>query len=250
MTASAKSDAPVYLVDFDGVICDSRFECMITSHVAYRSLFGGSELPFEAGAIATQAADEFIRKRYLARTAREFSLLWDLIDERGTVSPAHWEELRTARDEARLMRFHDAFYSARYRWMASDMSGWLGVHRFFPAMTAKLATWLADGRAHIVSSKDSRSIFALLKHHGIEIEEALVSGCEGGDKAEHFGRLKNAIARPLVFIDDNLENLITARECGIAGCLASWGYTSEEQMEEAKQMGFPVLTLDSIEGPV
>ena len=238
---------PTYLVDFDGVICDSRFECMITSFVAYRRLFDRRREPFTAACIPAGAAELFTRHRYLARTAREFSLLWELIDAGKSLSDEEWARARAAADEAALARFHDAFYSARYEWVENDLPGWLAIHRFFPQMQMALARWLSQGRAHIVSSKDSRSILTLLKHDDVDIDESLVLGCEGGDKIEHFRRLREAIGSDMVFIDDNVENLQIARDSGIAGQLASWGYTSEALIETARREGFPVLTLAAVE---
>jgi len=244
---SAAMDMPTYLVDFDGVICDSRQECLITSHAAYRRAFFGRKEAFAAAAIAPEAGSRFVSNRYLARTAREFALLWDLIDAARPIDEDEWEQVRSTADEARLARFHDVFYSTRYEWMRQDLPGWISTHRFFPEMRAALMKWLAQGRAHIVSSKDSRSIMALLEHHGIEIAESMVGGCEGGDKIEHFRRLRETNSGELAFIDDNIDNLRTARGSGIAGCLASWGYTSDVLIEAARREGFPILSLAAIE---
>jgi phosphoglycolate phosphatase-like HAD superfamily hydrolase len=246
------TDKPSYLVDFDGVLCDSRHECMITSHVAYRHVFDGRHEPFAASAIAPAAAERFTRYRYLARTASEFSLLWDLIHAGHAGPPPRFEEewmqARAAADPARLAAFRDAFYAARHEWMQADLPGWSAMHRFFPEMGAALASWLSQGRAHICSSKDSRAILSLLRHYGIRIDESLVNGCEGGDKIEHFRRLLQEVGGKLAFIDDNLENLRIAHANGIAGYLASWGYTSQALIEAAQREGFAVLTLAAVEG--
>jgi len=239
--------APLYLVDFDGVICDSRFECMVTSHVAHRRLFSARNMPFDASVIAPDAAEQFIHYRYLARTAREFALLWDLIDTRTEINDEQWIRTRAHADEARLLQFHDAFYATRYQWMEMDMAGWLKIHQLYPGLKNNLVKWLAQDRAHIVSSKDSRSILALLRHHDIDLPESLVGGCEGGDKNEHFRRLRETAGRDMAFIDDNLENLITARENGITGYLASWGYTSADIVDAARLEGFSILTLPTVE---
>lgn len=241
------SNSPLYLVDFDGVICDSRFECMITSYVAYHKLFNGDDFPFDASTIAANARAQFIQYRYLARTAREFALLWDLINAPSEINADKWLSAHTNADKSRLSLFHEAFYAARYQWMEIDISGWLKVHQFYPEVKSVLIRWLAQDRVHIVSSKDSRSILALLHHQHIEVPESLVGGCESGDKNEHFRRLCEATERDMAFIDDNLENLITAKENGIKPYLASWGYTSTDMIKQAEQKGFQILTLPVIE---
>lgn len=241
------TDRPTYLVDFDGVLCDSRRECMITSHVAYRRMVDGRSEPYAADAIPPAAAELFTRHRYLARIGREFSLLWQLIDAGKPLSEEEWACARARTDAGWLARFHDAFYSARHEWMQNDLPGWLAIHRLFPAMQTAVSRWLAQGRAHIVSSKDSHAILTLMRHHAIDIDAALVHGCEGGDKNEHFRQLRATIGGDLVFIDDCVENLHIARGCGIAGRLASWGYTSEASIASARREGFEILTLANVE---
>ncbi|GAB6041593.1 HAD family hydrolase [Endothiovibrio diazotrophicus] len=239
---------PFYLVDFDGVVCDSRAECMVTGYAAYRELKGEPFEPaFTVDDVPADAAEAFIRFRYLARTAREFMVIWDLIEAGSAIDPDLPLDRQWEIDAARIMRYHELFYATRYRWMERDERSWVAIHALFPGMKEWLVARLAEGRAHLVSSKDSRSILTILRNNGVELPDDLVSGNEGGDKPGHFRRLiEEHPGRELYFIDDNLENLEMAAAQGIAGCLCTWGYTWEGGIEAAKRQGFPTLGLDGL----
>jgi hypothetical protein len=239
----------LYLVDFDGVICDSRIECMVTSYVAYQILSGRNSYKpaYSVEEVPAACASQFIEFRYLARTAKEFMMIWDLIEAGKSIDPDLPLHLQLDVDRERLMQFHDLFYSRRYIWMETDVADWIGIHRLYPGMTEWLSVRLAQGKAQIVSSKDRRSILTILRSHGVELADELVSGGDEGDKHEHFIRLREQHPdRELFFLDDNVENLVIADTYGIEGCLCSWGYTWEGGIAAAREKGFQILDLEQV----
>ena len=238
-----------YLVDFDGVVCDSRLECMVTSYIAYQYLNGEPYKPeYTKTEVPDKGAKIFIEYRYLARTAKEFMILWDMIVGGIDIHPDKilFEQVHV--NQERLLKFNKLFYDTRYEWMIKDQKSWLNIHTVFGDMQDLLKKWLNEERAHIVSSKDQLSILTILQNNGVDIVEADISGCDEGDKPGHFKRLtKINKDKDIIMLDDNLENLEMAREYNIEGYLCTWGYTWDASIKEAIQKRFSTLSLEQLQ---
>lgn len=236
----------LYVLDFDGVICDSRLECMITSYNAYNAMH--SPCPprcFNADPIPDAQRKQFLEYRFLVRVAREYYLLWEMILRRQSISKSAPIGEQICVEPAELERFKAVFFQERYEWMTQDVRSWLGNNPLYDGIVYKLQAWCSDQRLWIVSAKDSRSILTILAHNSVSIPESFVLGNERGDKGDIMrpfcSTKKNA---RVAFIDDNLDNVRLVKGLGVKSYLASWGYNYEETVRNALLNGIDVLTLD------
>lgn len=233
-----------YVLDFDGVICDSREECMITSFNADRRLRGSAEPGLEARCIAPESRAMFRKYRFLARTAREYKLLWDLIESRRPISATRLIRDQVAADEAELAVYERLFYEVRAQWRAQDSAGWLAENPTFADVAAKAVGWMEADRLAVVSAKDRGSILAIMSANGFPLDESVVWAMdEGRDKAEFFSGIR--AARPhsqVVLVDDHIENLMLARPFHFKLYLATWGYTAEEIITDAPRHGIEPIS--------
>jgi len=233
-----------YILDFDGVICDSREECMITSFNADRRLRGAAEPDFEGRCIASESRALFRKYRFLARTAREYKLLWDLIESGQPISSTQLIRDQVAADEAELAVYERLFYEVRAQWREQDSAGWLAENPIFVNVAAKAVRWMEADRLAVVSAKDRGSILAIMSANGFPLDESVVWAIdEGRDKVGFFSEIRAAHPHShVVLVDDHIENLILARPFHFKLYLATWGYTADEIIRDAPRYGIEPIS--------
>lgn len=113
----------------------------------------------------------------------------------------------------------------------------------FPKFWAKLHSPLIDiarlfGLGHeikIVSGKDSQSITTILEQQGVNMASVDIYG-RMVNKSETLKKIKSesdSKNTKMIFVDDNIENVIEAKKLGINTFWANWGYRSPEHQNIA-----------------
>jgi hypothetical protein len=235
---------PFYVLDFDGVICDSREECMVTSFNACRRLRGDHELDFDENSIPLKDRLLFRKYRFLARTAQEFKLLWDLIRSEQAIAANRLIRDQVVADESELADYRRCFYDVRVEWRERDLPSWLSANPIFGDVAARAIRWMEAGRLAVVSAKDTDSILIIMHSNGFPLDPCVVRGMdEASDKGEFFGEIRTCHPDDrVVLIDDHIENLMLAKPLGFELCLATWGYTAEEIISEAPRYGIQPIS--------
>jgi phosphoglycolate phosphatase-like HAD superfamily hydrolase len=213
----------VYCFDFDGVLCDSMDESLLTSYNAYfqREAKSVSE-------IDPAIRDFFYEHRYLVRPGMEFCALFYAF-ERGEriVGEDRFLQLKAALTRE-MKDYAESFYAYRKRFK-KDMAYWLGLHRLYTECLDFLEQ--RNHRFCIVTNKDRDSVVALARHHGylnriIEIYSREI----GINKRELLEKLienhgLNPSTHRIIFVDDHEGTLGELRELPLELYLAAWGYT-------------------------
>ncbi|MQY62797.1 MAG: hypothetical protein GH143_00570, partial [Calditrichaeota bacterium] len=175
---------PVITLDFDGVICDSLEECLVTAYNAYHRLEGSDHWANSTADIRPEVADSFRRLRHYARNAQEFWVIihWCITDG-GALSQARYDTL-TSRYAARLPVFEPIFFESRHILSSADLDRWLGLHRMYPEFCDGWNAVKGQFPVHIVTTKDLVSVQYFNRHWRLGIpdehlwtkERALVKG--------------------------------------------------------------------------
>jgi phosphoglycolate phosphatase-like HAD superfamily hydrolase len=239
-----------YLVyDFDGVLCDSTLEIMITSYYAY-SKYKSIEVPskYSQDTIPIKYRDTFIKYRPSTRNAKDFYILWDMIfnEKKINVSVILSEQWNI---NANIIEsFRELFYKERITWRNSDNAGWLDKNPLYKGIKKTLLSNTIKDSYFIVSAKDSDSIYRILKNNEIEIDINKIFGSENNkDKDILFKELMqiNKIKpNNLFFIDDSLTNLITIKNLGVNSFFATWGYNYNRDLQISEENDIPNICLD------
>jgi phosphoglycolate phosphatase-like HAD superfamily hydrolase len=80
-------------------------------------------------------------------------------------------------------------------------------------------------------------------------EESIITKEFSVKKTEHIKRILKYFRiekGELLFVEDMTENAKSVRDLGVNVALADWGYSSERQKEEAKELGIPIIRNESI----
>lgn len=239
------------IFDFDGVLCDSMEECLV---VSYRAFLRQENRPttktYDKANVPNDKASLFRRFRYLVRTAPEYRLLWRLIDC-GQVPDASKTLIeQSSGSSAELSVYKNLFFDERAAWLDRDRCSWLNHNPLYAGIKTLLDSPEILKRCWIVSSKNETAMKAILAHNGIALEASRFFGSETGFDKDHLLqeliRDINATPSALIFIDDNLTNLLKAKSIGIQTTMATWGYTGNTEKEKAVCLGINLLTLESL----
>ncbi|MFC1483774.1 HAD family hydrolase [Candidatus Neomarinimicrobiota bacterium] len=220
--------ATVLALDFDGVICDSVDECLITACNAWNSLQGGSDWITTLDEVESHVAQRFRQHRYLARNAPDF---WPIL---------HWalsgdtildeSELASFRLEYAgiIKRFEPTFFEARDRYRSKDPEPWMALNRFYPEFQDGWNQLKGKYPTHIITTKDLRSIQHFNQQWKLGIPpEHLWTNEQRLSKAAIAQRIIDDSGIPpeeLFFVDDHPHHLQDVATTGARCFWASWGY--------------------------
>ena len=106
----------------------------------------------------------------------------------------------------------------------------------------------------LVTARDGLSVRLLLEDYGISelFPDARVLDKDAGvEKTAHLrllrSRLRCAFA-DITFIDDKVNHLEKVAPLGVRCALAGWGFNGEAERRAARERGFAVLELATVDG--
>ncbi|MEE3649869.1 MULTISPECIES: HAD family hydrolase [unclassified Brenneria] len=233
-------------MDFDGVVVDGVDECML---IAWNVLHDRPLGDFNQDVlqkIPRQMASRFKKLRNFVRHdghfIASFSELGNEVMNNDEFS-AIYESFSPKEKDI----FRDKFIQYRKQARNTYPIFWAKLHR--PLLDiSKLFSTSHD--IYIVSGKDEDSISFILREHGLNVPTEKIFG-RMTDKNETLTSLKLIAAaknEEMLFIDDNIQNVIDALEHGIQSFWANWGYNIPEHKVMAHKNGINVLsTVDLLE---
>jgi hypothetical protein len=219
-------------LDFDGVICDSLLECLVSSWQGYYRLYLGKQ----EAEVPITLRREFSKLRPYVRAGEDFILIQELIDSRISVqSQEQFDAQLALRGEEKMARYKKLFYTARRDFLVNQRSYWIGLNRIYPHVYRSLGGWAASPCLYILSTKRADYIIEILRANNIQMDQRRVLSCRAREKKETILRtLDERGCTSALFIDDQIAHLTSdwARDPRIIGCLASWGYVKSRWLEE------------------
>lgn len=237
------TEAPLLVLDFDGVICDSIDECFLSSWTAYHRLHLGS-----AGSCPDPGAREgFARLRPFVRAGEDFVLIQEIL-ARG-LGPADQAAFdRLAQDGGNAARYRGLFYQAREDHLRRDRQGWLALNRVYPHVKAAFVRLPAGAPCFVLSTKKPPFIAEIMAANGIAIPGERIVWSDGEPKLVTVGRLLDAAGRrEAVFVEDQVDAIAGNTDSRIRVYLATWGYVKPEWLQRddagrSRAWGVPLLT--------
>jgi phosphoglycolate phosphatase-like HAD superfamily hydrolase len=230
----------ILALDFDGVICDGLIEyfevawrtyCQIWSSVHdtppddlalrfYRLrpvIETGWEMPVLIKALIDGFSDDKILREWVNMTP-------------GILTADHLESKE-------IMKKLDGL---RDEWIATDLDGWLSLHKFYPGVIEKLKITIQSGvQLYIVTTKEGRFVKQLLQQEGVNLPDTAIFGKEV--KRPKYETLRELIAKAenkpvhLWFVEDRLKTLELVKQQSdlenVELFLADWGYNTQPERE-------------------
>jgi len=226
----------ILALDFDGVVCDGLIEYFQTSWRSYCQIWHpADETPPEG------LAAKFYRLRPVIEVGWEMPVLLRALIL-GVAEEKIWGDWVglarqiTSEEGLKAAEVGAILDGVRDEWIAGDLGGWLGLHRFYPGVIERLRGAIANSvKIYIITTKEGRFVRQLLQEQSVEIPEERIIGKE-------YKRPKYEILRELIaaggsevniwFVEDRLKALQLVQQQSDLGAvrlfLADWGYNTQQ----------------------
>lgn len=254
----------VIALDFDGVICDSAAECVVSAYGAYVQAKGEEFDPMKSE-VPDYFREGFYRLRPLIRDGRDYVMILYLLDLGVSIADQedfdHALETRLA-DLLSLFEVEDgpgleaAFQKYRAGFRARDELAWMDRNPLYGGMLEALRQRDGDlSRVFVTTSKPSHVANGILEHNGFFLPEGHALGKDmvgkSPDKNVHM-RLVTEVSgvgyEDIHFVDDQVAHLESAIGLGVNCYLAAYGYTTEKQVDKGRGLGIEVLEEGELAG--
>ena len=226
-------------LDFDGVVCDSLLETLVSSWKGYYLLRGEEE----PSVVSRTLLKEFKRLRPYVRAGEDFILIQELIAGKIPVhSQQDFDDQLAQRGERRVAEYLESFYAARRDLLMHNREYWIELNRLYPHVAPCLSAWSSSPYLYILSTKRVEFIVEILNAKAIPVDPKRVLSCEAREKKKIILHTLSARGgERALFIDDQIDHLTSepARDPRITGCLASWGYVQQQWLKDSR--GIEVL---------
>ncbi len=229
-----KSSEIILALDFDGVICNSIDECLITSYNAfYKSEINNvSKIPEDIKSF-------FYTNRHLVRPAGEFYLIHKAYQENFTnIDLMTFNKLKSKyKRESNL--FEKRFFLMR-NYLKKDDKNWISLHRIYDHVRGFFRSY--EKKFFIVTTKDKDSVEILSEYFGFRKKiQDIFSKDISIDKRQLFKKLLSKydqylLNNKLAFVDDNEFHLAEVQDLPLELYFAAWGYSSKQYIHSFKPL--------------
>jgi phosphoglycolate phosphatase-like HAD superfamily hydrolase len=233
----------ILALDFDGVLCDGLMEYFQVAWRTYRQLWKPDK-----AALPEDWAPIFYRLRPVIESGWEMPLLLQSLQQGITETEIlqDWVAIAPcilADSHLEAKTIGNALDRQRDEWIATDLDGWLALHRFYPGILERLRSIISSTvYPVIISTKEGRFINHLLQQQGIELAEAQIIGKESQRPKHQVLRELTATHGALSsiwFVEDRLKTLMAVQNqadlSAVRLFLADWGYNTEQERAAAQQ---------------
>jgi phosphoglycolate phosphatase-like HAD superfamily hydrolase len=239
------------VMDFDGVVSDSVRESFSVALRAYFDLCPESPLGArDAGSLYPP----FLEAMPLGNRAEDYGTVIAAIESGVELTDqSDYDAYRSTREAGWLERYQRRFYEVRAAMVENDPEGWRALMRPYDPFLEILHRRAGTVTYAIATSKDRRSVEALMQAYGIADlvpAERILDKETGTRKSVHLSRLRDGLGLDypaMTFIDDKVNHLDAVAPLGVRCALASWGYNGPREHDLAAGRGYLVCTLEDAE---
>ncbi|WP_392532758.1 HAD family hydrolase [Nostoc sp. C117] len=237
------SSPTILALDFDGVICDGLIEYFEVAWRTYCQIWSPTnDTPPDDLAL------RFYRLRPVIETGWEMPVLIKalmdgisddkILHEWLTITPQILLD-----NQLQAKEIGGKLDNLRDEWIATDLAGWLSLHRFYPGVIEKIKLTLGSGvKLYIITTKEGRFVQQLLQKEGVILPTEAIFGKEV--KRPKYEILRELIQRAensvsLWFVEDRLKTLHLVQQQtdlkDVKLLLADWGYNTQTERESAQK---------------
>lgn len=248
----------ILALDFDGVIADSQMECLFVGFNTYldfnqnTKLFDGRKFTFDNFDFLIQkhrkAVEQYKMLRPYVIDAFCYYVIMYIIEKNIVIkSQNDYNGLREKLAKNIHGHFVSAFYEERHKLIENNLNDWLSLVKPYKQIISAIK--MLGNKFSLAISTNNRkfTIDAFSRKHGIA-SKIVIDSSFGSDKKLHIENIKNSLGanfNNIYFVDDQIRNLIKLLPLGVNCYLATWGYNTEKQHEEAKKLGATLLNQDN-----
>ena len=164
--------------------------------------------------------------------AKYFYCLWYLILDKNSNNNLKERYEQFKPDEFSLNEFENRFYKLRSDMIQNNLKYWKSLNPFFKITKDIIIKLCNYDNIFIITTKDKKSVKLLLElNHCFISEKNIYTKEDGLDKNKILLDIiaENKIKeKDILFFEDNIMNLIKAKNIGVNCFLATWGYIAKD----------------------
>lgn len=247
----------VLALDFDGVIADSQYECLIVGFNSYlkmhknTKLFGGQKITFnnfnKLRRKYKTTIDRYKKLRpYVIDAFCWFAILYIIERNIKIKNQAQYNKIRKKLMKRIYDKYVKFFYNERYL-LQKDFDRWLELEVPFKKIINAIKRLKKKYTIAIATNNRKASILSFLKNYNIKpriISDSRIS-IDKKEQLEHIKAKLRVDFEDILFVDDQEKHFPNLLRLGVNCYLAAWGYNTREQQKEARQQGAVLLNEDN-----
>ena len=232
--------------DFDGVVCDSTNECMVTAWNTWERWSNSDRFRCDLSKFTNSDKESFRKLRPYVRGAGEYYIVMRVLNSTNEIvnNQNDFDALVNLWKD-QLKPFKDMFFIERNRLRKKDLDGWIQLHENYHDVIKVMKNLNNENRVLVATLKDGKSVRMILERNNIHIsKENILDQSMISSKLEalnHFISVKKINKQELCFIDDNVTHLIEPKKHGFHVFLSAWGETLPEYKEKALKENISIL---------
>ena len=240
----------IIVFDFDGVVCDSTNECMITSWNTWQFLHSTNNYREKVRDFSVVEQKDFRKVRPYVRGAGEYYILHRAKQENITITDQilfdHYSKLWSHSTES----YKKAFLNFRKEFRKKNLIKWIDLHLVFNEIIIILKKLVDRDLLFIATLKDKESVQLILNYHGINLPASKILDQKSiktkNEALDKICSLTNTAKNQLIFFDDNLTHLIEPHNSGYEVYLTDWGSILPEFKTSAIELGLPLAKISEL----
>ena len=235
----------IIVFDFDGVVCDSTDECMVTSWNAWEEWETRDNFRNDLSEFTEDNKVNFRKVRPRVRGAGEYYILRRAFSEGISIDNQEVYDKLEEEWKEHIVPFKTIFFKAREKLRRDDINAWIDLHPVFNGVVEVMKTLNDQNRLCIATLKDAKSVRLILENKGIKIKEnRMLDQSRIKSKLQALDIFRKQLGcnkKDMVFIDDNVTHLLEPKNEKYIVFLATWGPVLEDYLSIAKINKIPLL---------
>jgi len=235
----------IVVFDFDGVVCDSTDECMVSSWNAWEKWKSRSGFRRSVDEFSTEEKDSFRKVRPRVRGAGEYYIVRRAFAEGVNIETQKIYNQLEENWKEYLPQFKSVFFEARDRLRHENLDSWIDLHPIYDGVIDVMKTLNQQNRLYIATLKDAESVNLILGKQKLEVPaEKLLDQSQIKSKLQALDQFREQIdcdKDDMIFIDDNVTHLLEPYNEGYKVFLTGWCNVVRDHLTIAKTNNIKIL---------
>ena len=234
------------VIDFDGVICDSTYECLVVSYNAWQKYNNLEKRKYKVSDFDINYIEKFKNLRPYVKGAGEYLVLFEIMEYRkiNDCSLSQYNEVLSSIKD-KLVDFKKVFKLEREILRKKNYEDWLNLHILYDDVIKFMERFRKEKKLFIATLKDKKSINILLDSVNFHIsKENIYDASQIKSKLDGLNLIRknyNIQINEILFIDDNIDHLIDPNKSGYKSFLAYWCNPKEDFKVKAINNNIKIL---------
>lgn len=246
------SQKSILVLDFDGVVCDSTDECLVTSWNAWEAFHNKKNFRTKIQEFSSIEISQFRPLRYYVRGAGEYYILRRAIAEKKVNAINNFEDFNCLGKnwKEEIKEFKGFMFASREKLRKISLEDWVNLHFTYKDVLKIIKSSIEKGNIYIATLKDIESVKHILEKENIFFPEEKIfhQGIINNklDALRRIQHLEKVEKSEILFFDDVANHLLGPFKSGFQSFQTTWGNVPKDYIMLSKDAGIPLAKLEDL----